>query len=139
MANLNSTLYANVFVNKYVADARDIRARAVPLVFEHTVNSDANGDTVNLTVIPAYHKVIGLDVANEALGASTTMSLGDAGSATRYLAATGVTSAGKNNGLLIAGQSYEPTSDTIVLLTWGGATPTNGAKVHGVLWVLPPV
>lgn len=139
MGNTNSTLYANIFVNKYLADARDIRGRVIPLVFEHTVSSEANGDTVNLTVIPAYHKVIGLDVANEALGASTTLSLGDSGSATRYLAATGVTSAGKNSGLLIAGQSYEPTSDTIVLLTWGGATPTNGAKVYGVLWVLAPV
>jgi len=139
MANVNSTQYANIFVNKYITDARDIRGRAVPLPFDHTVNSDANGDTVNLTVIPANSKVVGLDVANEALGASTTLSIGDAGSATRYLAATAVTSAGKNTGLLIAGQNYEPNSDTIVLATWGGATPTNGAKISGVIWIIPAV
>lgn len=139
MANVNSTQYANIFVNKYITDARDIRGRAVPLPFDHTVASDANGDTVNLTVIPANSKVVGLDVANEALGASTTLSIGDAGSATRYLAATAVTSAGKNTGLLIAGQNYEPTSDTIVIATWGGATPTNGAKISGVIWIIPAV
>ena len=137
MANKDSTQYTAVFVNKYVTDARDIRGRAVPLPFEHTVASDANGDTVNLTVIPANSKVVGLDVANEALGAATTLSLGDAGVATRFLAATAVTSAGKNTGLLVAGQNYEPTSDTIVLATWGGATPTNGAKISGVLWIVP--
>lgn len=139
MPNVNSTQYANIFVNKYLTDARDIRGRAVPLPFDHTVASDAQNDTVNLTVIPANSKVVGLDVANEALGASTTLSIGDAGSATRYLAATGVTSAGKNSGLLIAGQNYEPTSDTIVIATWGGATPTNGAKISGVIWIIPAV
>lgn len=139
MGNVNSTQYANIFVNKYLTDARDIRGRAVPLPFDHTVASDAQNDTVNLTVIPANSKVVGLDVANEALGASTTLSIGDAGSATRYLAATGVTSAGKNSGLLIAGQNYEPTSDTIVIATWGGATPTNGAKISGVIWIIPAV
>lgn len=139
MANSNSTQYANIFVNKYLTDARDIRGRAVPLPFDHTVASDAQNDTVNLTVIPANSKVVGLDVANEALGASTTLSIGDAGSATRFLAATAVTSAGKNSGLLIAGQNYEPTSDTIVIATWGGATPTNGAKISGVIWIIPAV
>lgn len=139
MANANSVQYANIYVNKYITDARDLRGRAVPLPFDHTVASDANGDTINLCVIPAYSKVVGLDVANEALGASTTLALGDAGSATRYLVATAVISAGKNNGLLFAGQNYEPTSDTIVLATWGGATPTNGAKISGIIWVIPAV
>lgn len=139
MPNRNSTQYLNVHVNKYIADARDVRGRAVPLPFDDTVASDANGDTVNLTVIPANCKVVGLDVANEALGTSTTLALGDAGSATRYLAATAVTSAGKNTGLLVAGQNYEPTADTILLATWGGATPTNGAKISGVVWVIPAV
>ena len=139
MANINSTQYANLFVNKYVTDARDIRGRAVPLPFDHTVVSDANGDTVNLTVIPAGCKVVGLDVANSALGAATTLSIGDAGSATRFLAATAVTSAGKNSGLLVAGQNYEPTSDTIVLATWGGANPTAAGTISGVIWVIPGV
>ena len=137
MANKNSTLYANLFVNKYVGDARDYGGRAVPLPFEHTVASDGSTDTVNLTVIPANAMVVGLEVANEALGTSTTMALGDSGSSGRYLVATAVTSAGKNNGLLSAGQNYRPSVDTILLLTWAAATPTNGAIVKGVLWIIP--
>lgn len=136
MANKDSTQYAALYTNKYLADARDLRGRPMFLPFDHTVASDANGDTVNLCVIPAYTKVVDIAVANEALGASTTLSIGDAGSATRYLAATAVTSAGKNSGLLNAGQNYEPTSDTIVIATWGGATPTNGAKISGYIVVI---
>lgn len=136
MANKDSTQYAALYTSKYLADARDLRGRVMVLPFDHTVASDAQSDTVNLCVIPAYSKVIDISVANEALGASTTLSIGDSGSATRYLAATGVTSAGKNSGLLIAGQNYEPTSDTIVFATWGGATPTNGAKISGFITVI---
>lgn len=136
MPNKDSTQYAAIHTNKYLADARDKGSRVVGIPFDHTVASDAQNDTVNLCVIPAYAKVVDLCVANEALGASTTLSIGDAGSATRYLAATAVTSAGKNQGLLAAGQNYEPTSDTIVFATWGGATPTNGARISGCLFVI---
>lgn len=136
MANKDSTQYANIYTNRYLVDAKDLRGRLMALPFDHTVASDAQNDTVNLCVIPAYTKVIDISVANEALGASTTLSIGDAGSATRYLAATSVTSAGKNSGLLIAGQNYEPTADTIVIATWGGATPTNGAKISGFILVM---
>jgi len=139
MANLNSAQYANIYVNKYLVDARNFDGRAVPIPFDHVVGSDANGDTVNLAVIPANCKVVGLDVANSALGAATTLSLGDAGSATRFLAATAVTSAGKNTGLLVAGQNYKPTADTILLATWGGAAPTAAGTISGVLWVIPAV
>lgn len=132
MANLNSTLYSNLFVNKYLADARNWRGRLIVLPVEHVVSGDVNGDTVNATVIPAGHKVIAFDVAWDALGASTTMSFGDAGSGTRFLAATAVTSAGRASGPSgTAGQNYIATTDTIVLLTWGGANPTAAATVKG--------
>lgn len=139
MANLNSVQYAYIHVSKYLVDARDLRGRAVPIMFDHVVTTDVNADTVNLAVIPAFSKVVGMDVANSALGASTTLSLGDAGNATRYLAATSVTAAGKNSGLLVAGQNYEPTTDTIVLATWGGANPTAAGSISGVIWVVPAV
>ena len=139
MANLNSAQYTAIYVNKYPADARDLNGRVVPIPFDHVVGADVNTDTVNLCVLPARCKVIGLDVANSALGASTTLSLGDAGSGTRYLAATAVTTAGKNTGLLSAGQNYEPTTDTIVLATWGGANPTAAGTISGVFYVIPAV
>lgn len=137
MANKDSALYAKLHTNKYLGLPTDHGGRAYPLVFAHTVASDAQNDTINLCVIPAGAMVVGLDVANEALGTSTTLSIGDEGNATRYMAATAVTAAGKNSGLLIAGQNYIATTNTIVRATWGGATPTNGAKIAGVIWIIP--
>ena len=139
MAVLNSTLYTNVYVNKYVTDARDKGGRAVPIPFTHTVGADTTADTVNLCVIPANCDVVGLDVSNDACGGTCTMALGDSGSATRFLVATSVVSAGRNNGLLTAGMRYRPTADTLVFITWAASNPTAAAVIKGVIWVIPGV
>lgn len=136
MATFNSASYLALEVNKGLADPRDEGGREYLLPFQHTVGTEASGDIVNLRAIPKGCQVVGLDVSNDALGAATTMSLGDTQSATRYLAATAVTTAGKNSGLLTAGQNFRPTVDTIFILTWGGATPTAAAVVKGVLRVM---
>lgn len=139
MAILNSTLYSNVYVNKYVADARDKGGRAVPIPFAHTVGADTTADTVNLCVIPANCDVVGLDVSNDACGGTCTMALGDSGSATRLLIATSVVAAGKNSGLLTAGMRYRPTADTLVFITWAASNPTAAAVIKGVIWIIPGV
>ena len=139
MAVLNSTLYTNVYVNKQVTDARDRGGRAVPIPFQHTVGADTTADTVQLCVLPANCEVVGLDVSNDACGGTCTLALGDSGSATRYMAATSVVSAGKNNGLLSAGMRYRPTADTIVVGAWAGSNPTAAAVIKGVFWIVPGV
>lgn len=138
MANVSSAQYTSIYVNKYLAGSRQLGGKTYNLPFSHVVGTEASGDTVNLAVIPANAMVINLIVSNDALGASTTLAIGDAGSATRFLAATAVTAAGKNNGLLSAGQNYIPTVDTILLATWGGATPTAAGVIKGVLQVILP-
>jgi len=137
MAVLNSTLYTNVYVNKYIADARDKGGRRVDVPFTHTVGSDTTSDTVNLCVIPEGWEVVSLDVSFDACGGSCTMALGDSGSATRFMAATSVVSAGKFNGLLTAGMRYRPASDTIVFITWAGSNPTASAVVKGTIGCVP--
>ena len=139
MAVLNSTLYTNLHVNKYVADARDKGGRHVDIPFAHTVGSDTTSDTVLLCVIPANSEVVSLDVSFDACGGSCTMALGDSGSATRFMAATSVVSAGKFNGLLTAGMRYRSTSDTTVFITWAGSNPTASAVIKGVIGTVPAV
>jgi hypothetical protein len=137
MAVLNSAQYTNLFVNKYVADARDKGGRRVDIPFTHTVGSDTTSDTVQLCVIPAGQEVVSLDVTFDACGGSCTMALGDAGSTTRYMAATSVVSAGKFNGLLTAGMRYRPAADTIVFITWAGSNPTGSAVIKGTIGTVP--
>jgi hypothetical protein len=137
MAVLNSTLYTNVYVNKYLTSAMDRGGRAVPIPFSHTVGADTTSDTVNLCVLPANCEVVGLEFSNDACGGTCTLALGDSGSATRFLPATSVAAAGKNGGMLSAGMLYRPTTDTIVFGTWASTNPTAAAVVKGVFWIIP--
>ena len=139
MAVLNSTLYTNVYVNKYLADSRDKGGRIVPVQFQHTVGADTTADTVNLCEIPANCEVVGLDVSNDACGGTCTMALGDSGSVSRFLAATSVVSAGRINGLLTAGMRYRPTTVTTVFITWAASNPTAAAVIKGVIYIVPGV
>lgn len=155
----NSTQYASVQVNLYLADARNIRGRVVPLPFEHTVVSGETGgpsagvqDMVNLTVIPANSKVVGLNFVADNIWASAgtngTIEIGDSGDSDRYMVATEcytaagspITGDGKAvNMLAFAGQNYKPTADTIVFATWKTANPVVGKGFKGCLFVIPGV
>jgi hypothetical protein len=136
MANFSGTLYTSVYVNKYLADARDYRGKVIAIPFNHTITTEVATDTANLCVLPAGCEVLDWSFSNDAMGASTTMALGDAGSSTRFYPATSVTSAGKATGPLTAGMLYRPTADTIVLATFAGATPTAAAVLKGYFLVI---
>lgn len=133
MAVLNSTLYTNVYVNKYLADARDKGGRRIDIPFAHTVSGDTTSDTVQLCVVPAGMELVSIDVSFDACGGSCTMAIGDSGSATRFMAATSTVSAGKFNGLLTAGMRYRFTTDTVIFITWAGSNPTASAVIKGTL------
>lgn len=133
MADKDSTLYTN---RKTLIDARDSGGHDLTIRFSHTVASDGNGDRVFLVELPRDSQVVDGAVAWDALGAATTMSVGDTTSGTRYLAATAVTAVGRASfPTPRAGMNYRPTdaAQRILCLTWGGAVPTNAAIVEG--WV----
>lgn len=156
----NSTQYASIHVSKYIQDARDIRGRVHPIPFEHTVVSGETGgasagvqDMVNLCVLPARCKVVGLEVKADNVWASAgvngTFQIGDSGDDDRYLVATELYTAsggpiateggaGKSP-LAFAGMNYEPTDDTIVYGTWKTANPTVGKIIRGCFFVIPAV
>jgi len=137
MPNFSSTQYTNQITNKYITDSRDRGGPIYCLTFSYTVSTDVSGDTVNLVLAPSGWQILGFDISNDAMGSSTTMSIGDAGSATRLYPATSVTSAGKITGLLSAGQNFRYTADTIIIATWGGATPTTTAVLKGLFYFIP--
>lgn len=136
MAVINSTLYTNVYVNKYITDARDKGGTLRAIPFTHTVGADTTADTVQLCVIPEGAEVVALDVSFDACGGTCTLALGDAGSSTRYMAATSTVAAGKFNGLLTAGMRFRATADTIVVGAWAGSNPTAAAVIKGVFTVV---
>ena len=152
----NSTLYANLYVNLYLGDARNIRGRVQPFPFSHTVISGETGgasagvqDKVNLTVIPKGYEVIDLIFKSNALWASAgtngTLQIGDSGDDDRYMTATELYSTESplpsegtvRVGLAFAGQNYVTTADTIVVATYKVANPVVGKIYKGVLLCIP--
>lgn len=133
MADKESTPYST---RKSLVDARDYGGNDLLIKLNWTVASDANGDRIFMAELPANCQVVDGAISWDALGAATTMAIGDQTSGTRYLAATAVTTAGRTSfPIPRAGMNYRPAdaAQRVLCVTWGGATPTNAAIIEG--WV----
>lgn len=133
MATKDSTLYGT---RHQLVDPRDSGGNDLTIRINWTVASDAQGDVINLLKLPLNCQVVDGVITWDALGASTTLSIGDLTSGTRYLNAKAVTTAGRASfPEARAGMNYRPASDNdrTLIATWGGATPTNGAIIEG--WI----
>ena len=98
----------------------------------YEASSLASGSDISVARLPKGAKVYDIIVHFDALGSSSTISVGDADSAARYIAATSTASAGQmsmSQEGAIAGFGYENTAETDVLLTTGGASITGTIKV----------
>lgn len=100
---------------------------------KHTLAAAAIADTIDLLVIPAGSKLLGVAMINAALGATTTISLGwrnkdgtAGGSATALLAATSTAAAAKANSVF-APISF--TNDVVLYATVAGAAATGQLDV----------
>ena len=139
MASVNSTLYAQLDVNKYLSKGTDRGGRQVTIPIAHTVVSgEVSGDTVNLAVVPANARVIDFDIITDGLASSVTLIVGDAGDTDRLMASTAMAAAGNNGRLAVTGAHWIPTADTVVYMTYGGANPTAGKIARGFIEVLLP-
>lgn len=95
---------------------------------KHVLSAAAINDTVDLQVIPAGTKLVGVSLVNAALGSLTTISLGwrnkdgtAGGSATALLAATSTVAAAKTNSV------FAPivfNQDAVLYATVGGGVAT---------------
>lgn len=139
MASVNSALYKQLEVDKYLSKGTDRGGQSVIIPIAHTVvTGEANADTVNLAVVPSNARVVDFDLVTDGLGTSVTVIVGDAGDTDRLMASTSMASAGNNGRLAVTGAHWIPTADTIVYLTYGGANPTVGKIVRGFIEVILP-
>ena len=98
----------------------------------YEASSLASGSDISVARLPKGAKVYDIVVHFDALGGSTTISVGDSGAAARYIAATSTSSAGQmsmSQEGAIDGVGYENTAETDVLLTTGGGSITGTIKV----------
>ncbi len=133
MPDKNSIPYTN---RKVLIDPRDYGGNVIRIKLNWTVAADANGDRIFMAELPFNCQIDDGAISWDALGAATTMSIGDQTSGTRYLNALAVTTAGRSSfPVPRAGMNFRPATaaERVLCVTWGGATPTTTAVIEG--WV----
>lgn len=97
----------------------------------------AVNDTVRMFRVHRNFKVKQGFMKWDALGASVTISLGDAGDPTRYFPATSAAAAGQIATIDVKGRNFNNAGFTTIILTVTGATTaatgTITAELHGVV------
>jgi len=97
------------------------------MVDSYEASTLADGSTIAVgKALPVGAIVTGIKVAFDALGGSTTLAVGDAGSAARYIAAASSASAGMISTMKVDGLGYKitGTDDEQILITLAGAAAT---------------
>jgi ABC-type tungstate transport system permease subunit len=99
-----------------------------------TTTAMTTADTLEAGLLPVEARVVGIEVAWIAHGASRTFKVGDAGDDDRYFASASSENAGSSNALAAAGVGYRNTSGAPVpiLITLAGGTLAAGAKGYVV-------
>lgn len=108
-----------------------VRSKVRQYDFDLLTTGLVQNDTIELAELVAGDMVLGTSmVAFEALGASTTVTIGVTGTADKYLGSTSTASAGTaslTNGLVSRGRVAS--GGEVVYLTIGGANPTTAKKI----------
>ena len=116
-------------VEKVIASQSHGRLRVQYDSYE--ASSLASGSDISVAKLPAGAIVYDIVVHFDALGGSSTISVGDSGAAARYITATSVSSAGQmsmSQEGAIDGFGYENTAETDILLTTGSAAISGTVK-----------
>jgi hypothetical protein len=131
MANVNGTNYAK-FISPTPGNQMGAEWDGRMIVETESVNANnrAQNDTVNIGVLRAGEVFVTGWIKGANLGASTTVAVGDAGDAARYLAATNSNAAfsaqmieiGANKGV---GYKNNGTTDVPIFVTIGGGVANN--------------
>ena len=133
MASVKGVNFTNITATPVVkADSSEWHGNIRVQYDSYEASSLASGSDISVARLPKGAKVYDIIVHFDALGGSSTISVGDADSAARYIAATSTASAGQmsmSQEGAIAGFGYENTAETDVLLTTGGASITGTIKV----------
>ena len=133
MAAVKGTNFTNITADPIVKiDSGEWSGKMRVQYDTYEASSLASGSDISVARLPKGAKVYDIVVHFDALGGSTTISVGDSGAAARYIAATSTSSAGQmsmSQEGAIDGVGYENTAETDVLLTTGGGSITGTIKV----------
>ena len=95
---------------------------------EYEAAGEAIGSTITIARLPRGAVVYDVTLHYDALGTSSTLAVGDAADADRYIVASASASAGKKILGAIAGFAFEQTAETDVMITTAGAAITGTIK-----------
>ena len=108
----------------------------------YEASSLASGSDITIGRIPTNATIMDVVLKCDALGGSSTLTVGDSGDADRYLAAVGTwNAAGQTQSMLggstaantaMTGLGYRTTAETDIVITTGGATISG--SIH--CWVM---
>jgi hypothetical protein len=135
MANVYGVNYTKELAGIYPKDflGPEWKGKVKVLTESYTCAALASGQTIGVGKLKKDSVFLDAIVSNAALGTSTTLSLGDASDAVRFMAATSTSSAGTQRILSTAaankGIGYKYTADTEIILTVGGAAATGIIQV----------
>jgi len=133
MASVKGTNITNMdAVPAVMASSAQVHGRVRVAFDTYEASSLASGSDITVARLPEGATVYEIIVIHDALGASSTLAVGDSADADRYITATASTAA---NGKIIMtedgvidGFGYENSSATDVLITTGGATISGTIK-----------
>lgn len=89
----------------------------------------ASGSDITLMNIKKEWKIVGIDVFHDALGASSTLAVGDGSTADLFIAAASSASAGVIRMVKVDPIHAERAADVDLVITTGGASITGTIKV----------
>lgn len=142
MSALYSDQYNSVFNGQNASPLKDNEwgGKVRSFYFTRTTSASypvASGDTIALVRLPKGSRILEGFVAFEAMGSSTTATIGTSASAAKYLGSTSVASAGTAGFANTVALSYgeELSADTDIILTAGGANYANDKAIKGHILV----
>lgn len=133
MASVKGVNFTNITATPVVkTDSGEAYGKLRVTFDSYEASSLASGSDISVARLPKGAKVYEVIVHHDALGASSTIKVGDSSDDDRYIAATATASAGKlvmSEDGAIDGFGFEQTAETDVILTTGGAAISGTIKV----------
>ena len=136
MASVKGVNYTNITADPIVKVDSEVLGGKLRVSYDsYEASSLASGSDITIGRVPANATIIDVVLKCDALGASSTLKVGDSGDDDRYLAAVGTwNAAGQTQSMLggstaantaMTGLGYRTTAETDILITTGGATASN--------------
>lgn len=94
------------------------------VISTYTADTVTTSTVIEMVQVHKGYTVVSVQLVNAALGANSTLAVGDGGSAARYVSATDTSAAGTVLTNVAAGVGYKYTGDDTIDLTVGGGSIT---------------